>query len=93
MPLGTKVGLGQGHVVLHGYPASPIRGTALPNFRPMSIVVNRSPISATAEYLLCICLDLASCVFFSFSLDCLILVLFAFVVQDLVSSVHRQEIG
>jgi len=32
-------------------PASPpIRGTA-PNFRPVSIVVKRSPISATAEYL------------------------------------------
>ena len=28
MPLGTKVGLGPGHTVLDGDPASPIRGTA-----------------------------------------------------------------
>jgi len=31
----------------------PQRGTA-PNFRPMSIVVKRSPISATAELLYCL---------------------------------------
>jgi len=27
MPLGTKVGLGPGHIVLHGDPAARIRGT------------------------------------------------------------------
>jgi len=43
MPLGTKVGLGPDRIVLHGDPA--------PNFRPMSIVVKRLPISATAEHL------------------------------------------
>ena len=55
MPLGTKVGLGPGHNVLHGDPASPPkRGhSLLPlNFRPMSIVAKRSPISATVEHLL-----------------------------------------
>ena len=34
MPLGTKVGLGPGHIVLHGDPASPKRGTAPPIFGP-----------------------------------------------------------
>ena len=48
---GTKVGLGPGHTVLHKDPAPSKRGTA-PNFRLMSIVAKRSPISATAEYLL-----------------------------------------
>jgi len=43
--------------------------------------------------LLCVCLGLAVCVFFCFSLDYFVLVLFAFVVLDLVSSVLRQEIG
>ena len=37
------------HCVKWG-PSSPKRGTA-PNFRPMSIVAKRSPISATAEHL------------------------------------------
>jgi len=50
MPLGMKVCLGLGHIVLHGDPALPKRGTA-PHFRPMSIVAKRSPISATAEHL------------------------------------------
>jgi len=38
-------------------------------------------------------LGLEFCVFFWFSLDYFVLVLFAFVVLDLVSSVLRQEIG
>ena len=43
---------------------------------------------------LCICLGLAFCVFLCFSLDYFVLVLFAFVVLGLVSSVLRQlEIG
>jgi len=38
MPLGTDVGLGRGHIVLDGDPASPTeRGTA-PSFRPVSVV-------------------------------------------------------
>jgi len=41
----------------------------------------------------CICLGLAFCVFFSFSLDYFVLVLFAFDVLGLVSSVLCQEIG
>ena len=51
MPLGMEVGLGPGNIVLHGDPVPPSqkRGTA-PNFRPMSIVAKRSPISATAEH-------------------------------------------
>jgi len=42
-----------GHIVLDRDPAPrPKRGTApAPNFRPMSIVAKRSPISATAEHL------------------------------------------
>jgi len=35
MPHGRKVGLGPGHIVLHGDPAAP-------SFRPMSIVAERS---------------------------------------------------
>ena len=52
MPLGTDVGLGPGQIVLDGDPAPPLKknGTA-PNFRTMSIVAKRSPISATAEHL------------------------------------------
>jgi len=50
MPLGTKVGLGPGHIVLHGDPASLIRGTA-PNFRPVSIVAKGSPISVPSVHL------------------------------------------
>jgi len=50
MPLGTKVGLGQGDIVLVGDPAPPKKGgTAARTFRPMSVVAKRSPISATAE--------------------------------------------
>jgi len=46
------IGLGSGHIVLHGDPASLHKGNSLsPNFRPISIVAKRSPISATAEYL------------------------------------------
>ena len=51
MPLGVEVGLDPSDVVLDGDPATlPKRGTA-PNFRPMSIMAKRSPISATAEHL------------------------------------------
>jgi len=103
MPLGTKIGLVPIHIVLHGDPAPPKRGTSAtfrpisivtcgyiycgwmgqdatwykcrpqprprcvrwgpssaapskrgtaPNFRPLSIVAKRSPVSATAEHLL-----------------------------------------
>ena len=52
MPLGTKVGLGPGHIVLGRDPAPSKKGNSSPNFRPMSIVAKRSPISATAEFLL-----------------------------------------
>jgi len=45
MPLGTKVDLGSGRIVLHGDPAPPPkRGTApSPNFQPMSTVANGRP--------------------------------------------------
>jgi len=52
MPLGTKVGLGPGHIVLRGDPAPPPKRGTDPNFRLTSIVVEQSPISATAEQLL-----------------------------------------
>jgi len=53
MPYGREVGLGPGHFVLDGNPAPlPKKGGRAPNFRPVSIVAKRSPISATAEHLL-----------------------------------------
>jgi len=54
MPLGTEAGLGPGHTVLDGDPAprTPPKAAQQPlTFRPMSVVVKRSPISATAELL------------------------------------------
>jgi len=50
MALGTEVGLGPGHIVLDKDPAP------TPTFWPMSILTERSPISATAELLLFIVL-------------------------------------
>jgi len=50
MPLGTEVGLGPGHIVLDGDPA-PAKGAQPRNFRLVSLVAKRSPISATAEHL------------------------------------------
>jgi len=53
MPLGKKVGLGPGHIVLDGDPVGTQPPTAAPlHFRPMPIVAKRSPISATVELLL-----------------------------------------
>ena len=52
LKLGMQVGLGPGDIVLNGGqlpPPQKKRVTAAPNFRPMSIVAKRSPISATAE--------------------------------------------
>jgi len=55
MPLGTDVGLGSGLIVLDGDPAPlppPTKeAQQLPSFQPMSIVVKRSPVSATTEHL------------------------------------------
>ena len=50
MPLGTEVGFGPDDIVLDGAKLAQKRGTAA-NFRPMSIVAKRSPISASAELL------------------------------------------
>jgi len=45
MKLGMEVDLSPGDIVLDGEPSSPLkRGTALPTFRPMSIVAKWSPI-------------------------------------------------
>ena len=52
LPLGMEVDLDPGHIVLDGaHLPSPERGTAAPSFLPMSIMAERSPISATAELL------------------------------------------
>jgi len=52
MPLGKKVGLGPGHIVLDGDPVLTQPQTAAPpHFWPMPIVAKQSPISATAELL------------------------------------------
>jgi len=48
---GMEVGLGAGDTVLWGPSSHTETGTAAPTFRPMSTVVKRSPISATAELL------------------------------------------
>jgi len=56
MPLGTKVGIGPGHIV-----QLPQKGHVAPYFRPMSAVVKRSPISATAEYLLGFAVAVIAC--------------------------------
>ena len=53
MPRCTEVGLGSGHIVLDGDPATPTeRGTTPPTFRSVSVVAKRWPISAIAELLL-----------------------------------------
>jgi len=44
-PLGTKVDLGPGHIVLDGVSALRERGTATPSFRPMSIVATVAHLS------------------------------------------------
>ena len=51
MKLGKQIGLVPGHIVLDGDPAPPPekKRAHIPNFRPVSVVDNRSPISATAE--------------------------------------------
>jgi len=51
MSFNTEVGLGPGHIVLDGDPASHGKGHSNPTFQPMSIVAKRSPISATAKVL------------------------------------------
>jgi len=44
MPLGTKVGLDPGHIVLHGDPASPFqKGTVPPVFGPCLLWPNGRP--------------------------------------------------
>jgi len=57
MPIGTEVGLGPGHIVLDEDPAPPPQKRDSPNFRPMSNVAKRSPISANAEHLFQDCVD------------------------------------
>jgi len=48
MPLGKEVGLGPGHIVRWGLSVRDPAPTAAPrHFRPMLIVTQRSPISAT----------------------------------------------
>jgi len=50
MPLDKEVGLGPGYIMLDEYPAPTQKGHT-PNFRSMSVVAERSPISATAGHL------------------------------------------
>ena len=51
MPLGREVGLDPGDIALDRDQVEQLR-----TFQPMSIVAKRSPMSATAELLLCVCL-------------------------------------
>jgi len=52
MPLGMEVGLCPGHIVLDGTQLPLPKGAQSTNFRPMSVVAKRLPISATVEHLL-----------------------------------------
>jgi len=49
IPLGVEVGLGPDNIVLDAAQLPPKKGARPPNFRLMSIVTKRSPMSATAE--------------------------------------------
>jgi len=61
MPLGTKIGLGPGDIVLDGYPAPPRKGAEQPlAFRSMSIAAKQQFMSATAELLFGLLLE--SCI-------------------------------
>jgi len=51
MPLGMKVGLCPGHIVLRGDPTPPPKGAQSPIFGPCVLWPKQSPISATAEHL------------------------------------------
>jgi len=51
MPLGRRVGLAQAALCYMGTQLTPPERSTLRNFRPVSIVAKRSPISATAEHL------------------------------------------
>jgi len=70
MPLGMEVGIDPSDTVLDGDPAPPQKGTQqLPTFRalrPMTIVVKRSRVPATAEPLLWPPYGIRPCGFFFF---------------------------
>ena len=52
MSFGVELGLGPGHIVLDGDPATPKKGHCSPTFWPMSIVAKRLPISTAVELFL-----------------------------------------
>jgi len=54
IPLGTEVGLGPGDIALDGDPVPPRKWAQQPLHFSAHFVLARSPISATAELLLCI---------------------------------------
>ena len=82
-PLGTEVDLGAGHIALDGFPALRERGTAPPLLGPC-LLWPRSPISATAELLLCLlCVVVHTCWLVN---ACFCCVRFSF-------SISSQEIG
>jgi len=64
----------------------------LPTFQP-TFIWHGHPSQLLLSTCSVVCLGLAFCVFFWFSFDYFVLLLFAFVVLDLVSSVLFQEIG
>jgi len=56
MPLGTKAGLGPGHIMLHGDPAPP-KGAQLPTFNLCLLWPNGRP----SQLLLSTCYTLVTC--------------------------------
>ena len=67
MPIGTKVGLGSGDIVLDGDPVPRWKGAQQsPTFWPVFVVARQSPISATAELLLLITGIIGVIIFFQF---------------------------
>jgi len=84
------IGIGPGHIVLDGDPAPPTKGALQPAlFGPCLLRLNGHPFQQLLSSCLCVGLGSAIRVFFWFSLDCFVLVLFASVLLPLVSSVLR----
>ena len=88
------IGIGLGHIVLDGDPAPPpMKGAQQPPlFGPYLLRLNGHPSQQLLRSCSRVGLGSAIRVFFWFSLDYFVLVLFAFVLLALVSSVLRNDL-